>query len=36
MLSQRLKIGARWIGKGEPAFIIAEIGSNHDGSLEQA
>lgn len=36
MLSQRLKIGSRWIGEGEPAFIIAEIGSNHDGSLEQA
>jgi sialic acid synthase SpsE len=36
MLSQRLKIGSRWIGEGEPTFIIAEIGSNHDGSLEQA
>jgi len=36
MLSQRLKIGNHWIGKEEPVFIIAEIGSNHDGSLEQA
>ena len=36
MLAQRLKIGNRWIGKEEPVFIIAEIGSNHDGSLEQA
>ena len=36
MLKQRMQIGSRWIGEGEPAFIIAEIGSNHDGSLEQA
>jgi len=36
MLERRLQIGTRWIGEGEPAFIIAEIGSNHDGSLEQA
>ena len=36
MLKQRLQIGNHWIGEGEPAFIIAEIGSNHDGSLEQA
>jgi sialic acid synthase SpsE len=36
MLKRRLKIGTRWIGEGEPVFIIAEIGSNHDGSLEQA
>jgi sialic acid synthase SpsE len=36
MLKQRLQIGTRWIGEGEPAFIIAEIGSNHDGRLEQA
>ncbi len=36
MLKQRLQIGNRWIGEGEPTFVIAEIGSNHDGSLEQA
>jgi sialic acid synthase SpsE len=36
MLKQKMQIGSRWIGEGEPAFIIAEIGSNHDGSLEQA
>jgi len=36
MLKQRMQIGSRWIGEGEPAFIIAEIGSNHDGSLGQA
>jgi len=36
MLKQKIKIGSRQIGEGEPTFIIAEIGSNHDGSLEQA
>lgn len=32
----RIKLGTRWVGVGEPAFIIAEIGSNHDRDLEQA
>jgi N-acetylneuraminate synthase len=32
----RVKIADRWIGEGEPCFIIAEAGSNHNGSLEQA
>lgn len=36
MLEQRIQIGACWIGEEEPVFVIAEIGSNHDGSLEQA
>ena len=36
MLEQRLQIGTRWIGEGKPVFVIAEIGSNHDGSLRQA
>lgn len=31
-----MKIGHRIIGKGEPVYVIAEIGSNHDGDLEQA
>ncbi len=31
-----IDIGNRKIGKGEPTYIIAEIGSNFDGSLEQA
>ena len=33
---KKIKIGNRWIGPGEPCFIIAEAGSNHDGKLEQA
>jgi N-acetylneuraminate synthase len=33
---QRIKIGDREIGPGEPVFIIAEIGINHNGSLEIA
>ncbi len=33
---KKIKIGDRSIGEGEPCFIIAEAGSNHNGSLEQA
>jgi len=33
---KKIKIGNRWIGEGEPAYIIAEIGSNFDGSIERA
>ena len=32
----KVRIGDRLIGKGEPTFIIAEVGSNHDGKLKQA
>lgn len=32
----KVRIGDRWVGDGEPCFIIAEAGSNHDGKLEQA
>ena len=32
----RVKIEDRWIGDGERCFIIAEAGSNHNGSMEQA
>lgn len=32
----KVKIANRWVGDGEPAFIIAEAGSNHNGSLAQA
>lgn len=33
---KKIKIGDRCAGEGEPCFIIAEAGSNHDGKLEQA
>ena len=35
-MTQTLRIGERLIGPGQPCFIIAEAGSNHDGRLEQA
>lgn len=34
--SPRVQVGNRWVGDGEPVFIIAEIGINHNGSLAQA
>ena len=36
MSEQKIKIGNKSVGEGEPTFIIAEAGSNHDGKLEQA
>lgn len=30
------KIGKKTIGQGHPCYIIAEVGSNHDGKLDQA
>ncbi len=33
---KKVNIGSRPVGEGEPVFIIAEVGSNHDGKLEQA
>lgn len=33
---KKVKVGNRMIGEGEPCFVIAEAGSNHDGSYEQA
>jgi len=33
---RKFKIANKVIGEGEPCFIIAEAGSNHNGSLEQA
>ena len=32
----RVAIGGRWVGEGEPVMVIAEIGINHNGSLEMA
>jgi sialic acid synthase SpsE len=34
--AKRIQVGERWIGDGERCYIIAEAGSNHNGSLEQA
>ncbi len=33
---KKIKIGKRWMGEGCPAFFIAEIGANFDGSFEKA
>jgi len=33
---RRVKVGNRYIGEGEPVYIIAEIGINHNGSVELA
>ncbi len=35
-VSQKIKIGNKYIGDGEPVFVIAEIGINHNGSVEIA
>ncbi len=32
----RVRIGDRWVGGGEPVYIVAEAGSNHNGSFEHA
>jgi len=32
----KFKIGNRWVGDGYPAFIIAEIGNNHNGDFDMA
>lgn len=36
MAIQPIKIGSRLVGPGQPAYIIAEVGSNFDGDLERA
>ena len=35
-MKNKVQIGDRWVGEDESTFVIAEIGSNHDGKLEQA
>jgi N-acetylneuraminate synthase len=32
----KVRVGSAWVGEGEPVFVIAEIGINHNGSLETA
>ena len=32
-MTREIKIGNRWVGDGHPAYIIAEIGINHNGDL---
>lgn len=33
---KKIKIGDRWIGEGNPTYIVAEIGSNFDGDIKRA
>ncbi len=35
-MANKVKIGNRWVGDGEPCFVVAEIGINHNGSLDIA
>jgi len=35
-MKDKVRIGDRWIGVGEPTLVIAEIGSNHDRKWGQA
>lgn len=32
----RFRFGERWVGDGEAVYVVAEAGSNHNGSFEQA
>lgn len=36
MAIEKIKIGEKYIGDGEPVFIVAEIGQNHNGDIEIA
>ena len=35
-MADKVKIADRWIGDGEPCYLIAEIGINHNGDVDQA
>lgn len=35
-MQTKAKIGNHWVGDGEPCFIVAEIGINHNGNLDLA
>jgi N-acetylneuraminate synthase len=34
MMQRKVKIGDRWIGEDQPTFVLAEIGINHNGDLQ--
>lgn len=33
---KRFKIGERWVGEGEPCYIVAEVSANHNQSYDRA
>lgn len=33
-MTRKVKIGDRWVGEGEPCFVVAEVGINHNGDLD--
>jgi len=35
-LTEKIKVGLKYIGEGEPVYIIAEAGVNHNGDLRKA
>ncbi len=35
-MKREVKIGDRWLGDGHPAYIVAEVGINHNGDIELA
>ncbi len=35
-MAREIKIGERWIGDGHPAYVVAEVGVNHNGSVDIA
>ena len=35
-MARELKIGNKFIGDGHPTYVVAEIGINHNGELENA
>mgnify|MGYP000091253853 CR=1 FL=1 len=35
-MTREIKIGNKWVGDGHPAYVIAEIGINHNGDLNIA
>lgn len=35
-MTVKVKIGDRWVGDGEPCFVVADVGINHNGDVEVA